>query len=41
MYSDDESSKANKLSRKMHFFVIRKGNKDKEKIYLGISSQSI
>jgi hypothetical protein len=32
---DDESSKADKLSRKMHSFIIRKGNKQ----YLGITSK--
>jgi hypothetical protein len=40
MYSDDKSSKADKLSRKMHSFVTRKGNKHKEKIYLGVTAKT-
>jgi hypothetical protein len=40
MYSDDESSKADKMSRKMHSFVTRKGNKCKQKIYLGITAKT-
>jgi hypothetical protein len=39
MYSDDQSSKADKLCRKMYSFVTRKGNKHKEKIYLGITTK--
>jgi hypothetical protein len=35
MCFDDESSKTDKLSQKMHSFVTRKKNKHKEKIYLG------
>jgi hypothetical protein len=35
IYSDDENSKPNKLSRKMHSFVIKKEKKDKRKVYLG------
>jgi hypothetical protein len=35
LYSDDENSKTDKLSRKMHSIVTRKGNKQ----YLGIATK--
>jgi hypothetical protein len=37
MYFDDESSRAEKLSRKIHSFVTRK--RSKQKIYLGITTK--
>jgi hypothetical protein len=40
LYSDDESSRVDKLSREMHSFVTRKEKKGKKKIFLGIKRKT-
>jgi hypothetical protein len=40
IYSDDENSKADELSQKMHIFVTKKNKKNKKKIYLGIREKT-
>jgi hypothetical protein len=40
LYLDDENSRADKLSRKMYSFVIKKEKKSKKKIYSGIKGKT-